>query len=218
MSTIKLIFVRLGTATGVAILIAIGVFAYQIKGELHDSRVQQATADSVRWTGLIDGLVGRLSLLDQNAAATRTVFVQARAAQGTKPVVTGGGPKADSIANAAVNACFEKATAALSACEVARKTADSLPAMKDSLTAARIKLQGLRSPPRWTANGGVFYTWPMQKPMVRAETEFKVPLLPIKATAGADYLISIGAPATSLDSAIKKHPWRAYLGASIPFR
>lgn len=217
MSTIKIIIAAVGSAIGLVILIAVGVFAYQIKGELHDSRVQAATADSVRWQGMIDGLVGRLSLLDRNAAQTRTVFVQARAAQVAKPVVTGGGKVADSIANAAVNACFETATSALTACEKARKTADSLPAMKDSLTAARVKLAGLRVPPRWTAKGGVFYAWPMKAPMLKVETEFKLPIINTSATAGADYLL-MKSPSTPTDSAYSKQKWRYYLGASIPFR
>lgn len=212
-----MIITGIGAALGLAILIAIGVFAWQIKGELREARTQQATADSVRWTGLIDGLVGRLSLLDQNATRTRTVFVQARDQQAGKPVVTGGGPKADSIANAAVNACFQKATDALTACEEARKTADSLPAMKDSLADARTRLAGLREPPRWTAKGFAGYAWPMKKPVVGISSDFKVPLLPFNATADADYLI-MGKPQTALDSAITEQKWRVRVGASIPFR
>lgn len=217
MSTIKMIFAGIGSAVGIAIVVLLAIFGFKITGELHNARVQQATADSVRWTGMIDGLVGRLSLLDRNASATRTVFVQARDAQTKKPVVTGGGKVADSIANAAVNACYEKATAALTACEKARKTADSLPAMKDSLTAARVKLAGLKTPPRWTASAGVFYAWPMNAPMIRAETQFKLPIINTSATAGADYLL-VRSPSTPTDSAYAKQKWRYYLGASIPFR
>jgi hypothetical protein len=217
MSTIKLIFAGIGTAIGLAFLVFLGVIAFKIKGEVHDWRVQQATSDSVRALNEIVALQGRLALLDQSAARTHTVFVQARDQQAKSPVVTGGGPKADSIANAAVNACFEKATKALTACEVARKTADSLPALKDSLTKARLKLAGLMSPARWTAKGFIGYAWPMRKPMVGASSDFKIPLLPLNATAGADYLI-MGAPQTALDSALAKQKWRYYVGASIPFR
>lgn len=217
MNPLKMVFAGIGTALGLALIIGAGVFAYQIKGELHDSRVQQATADSVRWQGMQDALIGRLALLDQNASRTHTVFIQAKAEQAAHPIVTGGGPKADSIANTAINACFEKAANALTACEVARKTADSLPAMKDSLADARRRLDALRVPSRWTAKGFVGYAWPMKKPMIGGSSDFKVPLLPLNATAGADYLI-MGAPTTSIDSAIAKQKWRAYVGASIPFR
>lgn len=217
MNPIKMVVAGLSTAVGLGILIAIGVFAYQIKGELHDAREKQATADSVRWQGMIDGLNGRLALLDRNAVQTRTVFVQARDQQQSKPVVTGGGEKADSIANAAVNACFEKATNALSACEVARKTADSLPAMKDSLSDARARLASLREPRRWTAKGFVGEAFPMKKPFIAVSSDFKIPLLPLNMSADADYLI-MGEPRTALDSALAKQKWRVRVGASIPFR
>lgn len=217
MNPIKMVFAGIGTALGLALIIGAGVFAYQIKGELHKSREQQAIADSVRWQGMQDALIGRLALLDQNAARTHTVFVQARDQQARNPVVTGGGKKADSIANSAVNACFEKAANALTACEVARKTADSLPAIKDSLADARRRLAKLQGPSRWTAKGFVGYAWPMKKPIIGVSSEFKVPLLPLNATAGADYLI-MGAPTTALDSAFSKQKWRGYVGASIPFR
>lgn len=217
MNPIKMVIAGLSTAVGLGILIAIGVFAYQIKGELHDAREKQATADSVRWQGMIDGLSGRLALLDQNAARTNTVFLRNRATAATNPVVTGGGPKADSIANAAVKACFDTASAALSACQVARTTADSLPAMKDSLSDARARLAGLREPRRWTAKGTVSYVWPMKKPMIGVSSDFKVPLLPLNATAGADYLL-MGKPNTAADSIYAEQKWRYYVGASIPFR
>lgn len=217
MNPLKLIIAGLGTAAGLAFLIFIGVVAWKIKGEFHDWRVQEATADSVRAQNELMALQGRLALLDQNAVRTRTVFVGARDQQAKNPVVTGGGPKADSIANAAVNACFEKATDALSACEVARKTADSVPALKDSLTKARLKLAGLREPLRWTAKGFVGYAWPMKKPVLGVSSGFKIPLLPLNATADADYLI-MGKPQTALDSAIAEQKWRVRVGASIPFR
>jgi hypothetical protein len=216
-STVKLIIAGIGAAIGIAFLIFLGVIAFKIKGEVHDWRVQQASSDSVRAQNEILALQGRLALLDQNAAQTHTVLIQARDQQAKNPVVTGGGKHADSVANAAVNACYQKATAALSACEIARKTADSLPALKDSLTAARLKLAGLREPPRWTAKGFLGYAWPMKKPMVGVSSDFKIPLLPLNATAGADYLI-MGKPNTPLDSAIVQQKWRAYLGASISFR
>lgn len=212
-----MIIAGIGTALGLVLVVVIVIFAFKMKGEFHDWRMQQAVADSARQQGVLDAVLGRLALLDQNAARTRTVFVQARDQQSKVPIVTGGGKKADSIANAAVNACFEKATKALTACEVARKTADSVPALKDSLTATRLKLQGLRAPPRWNAKVGAFYAWPIKKPVARIESEFKVPLLPLNATAGVDYTL-VGSPTTLLDSAIKKHPWRGYIGASIPFR
>jgi hypothetical protein len=217
MSTLKLIIAGIGTAAGVALMVFLGVIAFKIKDEVHDWRVQQAISDSVRAENEINALQGRLALLDQNAARTKTVFVQAREQQHAVPIVTGGGKKADSIANAAVNACFETATKALTACEVARKTADSLPALKDSLIAARLKLQGLRAPPRWTAKGFVGYAWPARKPMLGVSSDFKVPLIPLNVTAAGDYLI-MGSPSTALDSALSKQKWRAYLGASIPFR
>jgi hypothetical protein len=53
--------------------------------------------------------------------------------------------------------------------------------------------------------------------MIAVSSDFKIPLLPLNATAGADYLI-MGAPKTPLDSAIAKQKWRYYVGASIPFR
>lgn len=217
MSTIKLIFAGIGSALGIAVVVLLAIFGFKITGELHNARIQQATADSVKWLGLSDALVGRLSLLDRNAAQSRTVFVQARDAQNKNPVVTGGGKKADSIANAAVNACYEKGIKAVTDCEKARKTADSLPAMRDSLAAARVKLAGLKTPPRWTASAGVFYAWPMNAPMIRAETQFKLPIINTSATAGADYLL-IKSPTTPLDSIYSKQKWRYYLGASIPFR
>lgn len=217
MSMFKMIIAGIATAAGVAVAIVIGVIAFRIKGEVHDWRMQQAVSDSVRQLNELTAMQGRLALLDQNAAKSRTVFVQARTQQQQKPIVTGGGKTADSIANAAVNACFEKATKALTDCEIARKTADSVPALKDSLTATRLKLQGLRSPPRWNAKIGAFYAWPMRKPVVAAASDFKVPLLPITAEARADYMI-MGAPTTPLDSALAKQKWRAMLGVSIPFR
>jgi hypothetical protein len=204
-------------AVAIALMIFLGVVAFQVKGEVHDWRVKQAEGDSVRAVNEIVALQGRVALLDQNAARTRTVFVQARDQQTKQPIVTGGGKKADSIANAAVNACFAKATAALTACETARKTADSLPALKDSLTAARIKLAGLREPPRWTAKGFVGYAWPMKKPALGVSSDFKIPVINLNATADADYLI-MGSPTTALDSAIAKQKWRVKVGASIPFR
>jgi hypothetical protein len=217
MSTIKMIIAGIFTAGGLALMIILGVLAFKIKDEVHDWRMQSAIADSVRQQNDVIALQGRMALLDQTAAKSHTVFVQARAQQQRAPVVTGGGKKADSIANAAVNACFEKATTALTDCEKARKTADSLPALKDSLTATRLKLQGLRSPPRWNARAGIFYAWPMKKPVVAAASDFKVPLLPITAEARADYMI-MGSPQTALDSALTKQKWRAMLGVSIPFR
>jgi hypothetical protein len=217
MNPIKMIIAGIGTAAGLVVVGVIIWVAFQIKGEVHEWRVQQATADSVRAQNEIIALQGRLHLLDQNAARTNTVFIRDREAAARNPVVTGGGRKADSIANAAVKACFDTASAALSACQVARTTADSLPALKDSLTAARLKLAGLREPRRWTAKGTVSYVWPMKKPMVGVSSDFKVPLLPINATAGADYLL-MGAPVTPLDSAIAKQKWRYYVGTSIPFR
>lgn len=217
MSTIKLIIAGIGTAIGVAFLIFLGVIAFKIKGEVHDWRVQQATSDSVRQVNEITALQGRIALLDQNATRTNTVFLRDRATAAANPIVTGGGPKADSIANRAVKACFDTASAALSACQIARKTADSLPALKDSLTATRLKLAGLMSPARWTAKGFLGYAWPMKKPMIAVSSDFKIPLLPLNATAGADYLI-MGQPTTSVDSAIAKQKWRYYVGTSIPFR
>lgn len=217
MSTLKLIVTAIGSALGLAAIIVIGLFLWQIKGELRTKRTEQAIADSVRMQGQIDELNGRLVLRDAEANRTHTVFYQAKAQQAAKPIVTGGGPKADSIANTAINACFEKATNALTACEVARKTADSLPALKDSLSRIEKTLAGLRGPSRWTAKGSVFYAWPMKKPMVGVWSDFKVPLLPLTATAGADYLI-MGAPSTPIDSALSKQKWRAYIGASVPFR
>lgn len=205
-SYFKMILAGLGTSVGLAVMIFIGIFAYQIKGELHDSRVAAATADSVKWTGLIDGLQGRLSLLDQNAATTKTTFVKARIASAV-PIITGGGVKADSIANTAIQACFAKATAALTACEVARKTADSLPAMKDSLTAARVKLASLSNPGRWTAKGFLGFAYPIRQPMLGISTDFRLPLVSLNLTAGADYVIGKN---------LSNDAWRAYVGASIP--
>jgi hypothetical protein len=219
MSTIKMIIAGLFTAAGLAIAVVLGIVAFRIAGEVHDWRVQQATADSVRAQNEITAFMGRLALLDQNAARTRTVFVQAREQQQRSPIVTGGGKHADSVANAALNACFEKATNALTACEVARTTADSLPALKDSLTAARLKLAGLREPRRWTAKGfvGEAITSEWKKPFVAVSTDFKIPLLPLNGSADADYLI-MGAPRTAIDSALAKQKWRVRVGASIPFR
>lgn len=217
MNPLKMVFAAVGSAVGLAIVIGVGWLAFQIKGEVHAWRVQQATADSVQAQNELIALQGRLALLDQNAVRTNTVFIRDRAAAVANPVVTGGGRKADSIANAAVKACFDTASAALTACQVARTTADSVPALKDSLTDARLKLAGLRQAPRWTAKGFLGYAWPMRKPMIAASSDFKIPLLPLNATAGADYLI-MGAPTTALDSALAKQKWRHYLGASIPFR
>lgn len=216
MNPIKWVIAGVGTAIGLAIVIALGVFAWQIKGELHDARVQQATADSARWQGITDALRASLLVRDRAAAETRTVFVQARAAQASKPVVTGGGKVADSIANAAVNACYEKATAALTACEKARATADSLGPAKDSLADARRRLASLSTPGRWTARGSVLYAWPMKSPMIRAESEIKI-MRSISITGGADYLL-MKSPSTPTDSIYAKQKWRYYIGASIPFR
>lgn len=217
MSTIKLIIAGLFTAAGLAIAVVISLVAFRIAGEVREWRLQQAVADSVRTQNEITALMGRLTLLDQNASRTNTVFLRDRAAAAANPVVTGGGRKADSIANAAVKACFDTASAALSACQVARTTADSLPALKDSLTATRLKLAGLRSPPRWTAKGFVGYAWPMKKPIVGVSSDFKIPLVPLNMSADADYLI-MGKPTTALDSAIAEQKWRVKVGASIPFR
>jgi hypothetical protein len=216
MSTIKLIIAGIGSALGLAFLIFVGVMAYQIKNSISDARTKKDIADSVRIQGQLDDLTARVHARDLEAARTNTVFIRDRAAAAANPVVTGGGPKADSIANAAVHACYESATNALTACQKARVTADSVPMLKDSINAISKRLAD-REHPRWTAKGFIGEAFPMRKPMIAVSSDFKVPLLPLNATAGADYLI-MGAPNTPLDSALAKQKWRAYLGASIPFR
>lgn len=208
MSSIKAIFVAVGSAVGIALLIVVAVLAWRIKNDLAEKRTQRDIADSVRIAGVIDDLRASLAARDSAAAQTNATFLTAKRQAYAVPVVTGGGAKADTIANRAVRACYETASAAITACQKARLTADSLPAMKDSLSAIRLRLVS-RASPRWTAKGGVFYTWPDHAPMLRAESDIRV-IKSFSLTAGAEAMIQ--------KSDSTKQNWRAYAGVSIPFR
>lgn len=217
MPTVKVILAALGSALGLAAMIAIAVFAFKIKGELHTARTERAIADSVRMQGEIDALTTRVAAKDSIATRTSVLFSNARATASRVPIVTGGGKHADSVANAAVQACFQIGQNALTACQIARKTADSVPALRDSLNKIEQRLAGLRSPPRWTAAGLVGYTTPMNTPSFGIESDLRGPFS-ITLNARAD-AIPFYKPATRADSlAYGTGKWRASANVKIPFR
>jgi hypothetical protein len=203
----------IGATFGIVIAVVIIIFLFRIKNELADAKTAKDTADVIRLKGEVTTLQASLALRDSAALLASKTFVTARTNATTHPVVTGGGPKADAIANAAVNACFATATDALTKCQLARLTADSLPVLKDSVSALEKRLAaGLH--PRWTARGYALYSWPERKPLLRVDTDFRL-FNSLSATAGAEALIA-GPAKTRADSA--RQNWRVYAGASIPFR
>lgn len=217
-----MIVAGVSSAVGLAIAIVVLIFAYRIKNDLHDQAEKRAIADSVRWEGRIAGLEQSIRARDSVALVTSRAFESQRDRYYLQPIVTGGGKKADSIANAAVKACYEKATDALTACQKARLTADSLPAMKDSLTNARIRIAKLAASPRWTASGFVGYVWPLNTPAIGAESDLRLTIPIVRSqfsiNARAD-AIPFFRPATHADSlAYGTGKWRATASVKIPFR
>jgi hypothetical protein len=203
----------IGATFGIVIAVVIIVFLFRIKNELADAQKAKDTAQVIQLKGELADVKASLALRDSVALKTNTIFLTARSNAQKNPLVTGGGPHADSVANAAVNACFEKATNALTACQQARKTADSVPILADSITTLEKKLAaGLH--PRWTARGSAFYTLPERKPLLRVDTDLRL-LNSLSATAGGEVLVT-GPPKTHADSA--RQNWRVYIGGSIPFR
>lgn len=210
--TLKMIGAAIGTGVGLVVAVVVLVFLWRIKGELNDARDRKDNADVVRLTGEIAELKTSLAQKDSIAAQTAATFLTARSTFQSRPIVTGGGAKADAIANNAVQACFETASKALSACQVARVTADSVPILKDSLSTIEKRL--LSRSRRWTAHGGAFYSWPERAPLLRVETQFRI-MNSLSAVAGAEAVVK---GATRADSSTWRDNARVYTGVTIPFR
>lgn len=220
MSTVKMIIGGISAAVGFALLIAIAIFVWRLKGDIEAGRNAKDSADVQRLQGRIVQLEASVAQKDSIAALTAATFLTARSNFQARPIVTGGGAKADAIANNAVQACFETASKALSACQVARVTADSVPVLKDTISILKQRIAA-RQNKRWTARGGIFYAWPERAPLLRAETDFRI-LNSISATAGGEATIIGQARIDSTtERAMRLSPvktWRVYTGVSIPFR
>lgn len=204
MSTLKMIGTGIGAVVGLAITIFIVVFLFRIKGQLDAAQTAKDTADVVRLTGELTDAKASLALRDSIALQASKTFILARDTR--QPVVTGGGAAADAIANAAVTACYAIATNALTKCQQARLTADSVPILQDSISTLEKRL--LR-PKRWTAYGGLYYAYPDRSALARVEMQFRVFNL-FSANAGVEHAFT-----KTLPDSLKT---RYYIGGNIPFR